>query len=306
MRSIRFSEYGGPEVLRVVEVDAPHAGPGQVRVRVRAAGVNQIDVKLRAGLMKDLMPLELPSGVGLDAAGVVDEVGEGVVGVSPGDRVFGSGSDTYSEHAVLTAWATVPRGLSDEEAAGYPVPVETAIRVLRQVGARPGQTLLVSGASGGVGSAVVQIAVDRGLTVLGTAGPDNQEHVRGMGAIPTTYGDGLVDRVRELAPDGVDAALDLAGSGVIADLVRLTGDPRRVLSIADFSAPGHGAQVSGQPEDPVAAYAEAARLFALGRLRIPVSASFPLGQAAEAHRRSGTGHTRGRLVLTVDQAGRSG
>lgn len=297
MRAVQFAEYGGPEVLGVVEVEEPHAGPGQVRVAVRAAGVNAMDAKIRAGVMREVMPVQLPAGSGHDAAGVVDEVGDGVDGVAVGDRVFGYGSSTYAERAVLSAWAPMPEGLSFEEAAGYPVPVETALRALDAVGARPGGTLVVSGASGGVGSAVLQIARERGIPVVATAGEDNQDYLRSLGAVATTYGPGLVDRVRRLAPDGVDAALDLAGSGVLGELVELTGDPARVVTIADPGAPAHGVVFTGEAEDPPAAFAEAARLFVEGAFTIPVQAAFPLERAAEAHARSAAGHARGRLVI---------
>lgn len=299
MRAVQFATYGGPEVLKVVEVDAPHAGPGQVRIAVRAAGVNQFDAKIRAGYLQDMQPLQLPSGTGGDAAGVVDEVGDGVSNAKMGDAVFGSGADTCSEYAVLTAWAGMPEGLSFAEAAGYPGPVETAIRILRQVGVQPGQTLLVSGASGGVGSAVLQIARDRGVTVIATAGTGSQDYLRSMSAIALTYGDGLVERVRALAPGGIDVALDLAGSGVIRELVELTGDPVKVLSIADFTAPEHGAQISSEPQNQSGAMAEAARLYTQGGFHIPVERSFPLDQMAEAHTQSAAGHARGRLIVTV-------
>lgn len=301
MKAMQHATYGGPEVLELVQVDEPHAGAGQIRIAVRAAGVNQIDWKIRAGLMKEMGPRPLPAGSGLDAAGVVDEVGEGVADVAVGDRVFGSGSDTYSEFAVLTAWALMPAALSFEEAAGYPVPVETAVRILRQVGVQSGQTLVVSGASGGVGSAVLQIAKDRGINVIATAGADNQDYLRSLGATATTYGEGLVDRVRQLAPAGVDAALDLAGSGVVPELVELAGDPQKVLSISDFSAPEHGAQVSSQPEDATGAFAQAARLFSQNAFHIPVEKVFPLTQAAAAQAQSALGHSRGRLVLRVSE-----
>jgi NADPH:quinone reductase-like Zn-dependent oxidoreductase len=296
MKAVQFAEYGGPEVLRLVDVEKPHAGPGQLRIAVRAAGVNALDWKLRTGGM---MKPPLPSGTGLDAAGVVDEVGEGVTGVAVGDKVFGAGSATFAEYAVLTEWAAMPDGLSFEEAAGYPVPVETATRILAQIGAKAGETLLVSGAAGGVGTAVVQIAVERGLRVIGTASARNQDYLRTFGAEPTTYGDELVERVRALAPDGVDAALDLAGSGVIPELIELTGDPGRVLSIADFSAPRHGAQVSSGPGDRVGAFTEAARLFAAGTFRIPVDRTFPLAEAAAAQQASQDGHVAGRLIVTI-------
>lgn len=149
MRKVSFSEYGGPEVLRLVDVEEPHAGPGRIRVAVRAAGVNPVDWRIREGQFRDRRPLDLPAGTGFDAAGVVDEVGEGLEGeVAVGDRVFGLGTETYAEFAVLSHWARMPEGLTFEEAAGYPSVTETALRILRQVGVRPGQTLLVSGAAG--------------------------------------------------------------------------------------------------------------------------------------------------------------
>ena len=299
MRAVQFAEYGGPEVLQVVEIEEPHAGPGQVRIAVRAAGVNGIDWKIRSGFMAGQIKLALPAGTGKDASGVVDEVGEGVTGVAVGDAVFGSGPATFAEYAVLSSWAAKPADLSFAEAAGFPVPAETAIRILDQVGVQPGQTLLVSGATGGVGSAVVQIARQRGITVVGTASARNQDYLRSLGATATTYGGGLVERVRALAPDGVDAALDIAGSGVIKELIELTGDPSTVLSIADFSAPELGAQVSSSASNPAAAFAEAARLFDEGALRLPVEKTFPLDEAAQAQAVSAAGHTVGRLVVTL-------
>ncbi|MER7674552.1 NADP-dependent oxidoreductase [Kitasatospora sp. NPDC096128] len=297
MKKVGFAAFGGPEVLRLVDAEVPRPGPGRIRIAVRAAGVNPVDWRLREGQVLGAHPIELPAGVGLDAAGVVDEVGAGVEGVEVGDRVFGEGVDTYAEFAVLSAWARMPEGLTFEEAAGYPSVVETALRVLHEVGVRSGQTLLVSGASGGVGSAVLQIARDRGITVIGTAGAANQDYLRGLGALATTYGEGWVERVRQLGR--VDAALDLAGSGVIRELVELTGDPRKVVSIADLAAPGLGVRFSGVAGSVPAALAEAADLIARGRLHIPVDTSYPLAEAAAAHADSRAGHTRGRRVIVV-------
>ncbi|WP_432106533.1 NADP-dependent oxidoreductase [Streptomyces sp. AA1529] len=297
MRKVSFAEFGGPEVLRLVDAEEPHAGPGQVRVAVRAAGVNPVDWRIREGQILRAHPIELPAGVGLDAAGVVDEVGEGVEGVGAGDPVFGEGADTYAEFAVLTAWARIPEGLTFEEAAGYPSVVETALRIIREVGVRPGQTLLVSGASGGVGSAVLQIARDRGIAVIGTAGAANQDYLRGLGATATSYGAGWAERVRRLGR--IDAALDLAGAGVLAELVELTGDARKVVSIADLTAPEFGVRFSGTAGSVPAALAEAGRLIAQGKLHIPVEKSYPLAEAAAAHIDSRAGHTRGRRVLVV-------
>ncbi|CAL9387658.1 hypothetical protein SUDANB145_01202 [Streptomyces sp. enrichment culture] len=297
MRKVSFAEFGGPDVLRLIDAEEPHAGPGQVRVAVRAAGVNPVDWRIREGQVLGAHPTELPAGVGLDAAGVVDEVGAGVEDVEVGVRVFGEGSDTYAEFAVLSAWARMPEGLTFAEAAGYPSVVETALRVLREVGVRPGQTLLVSGASGGVGSAVLQIARDRGIAVIGTAGAANQEYLRSLGAVATTYGEGWVERVRRLGP--VDAALDLAGSGVLRELVELTGDPRKVISIADLGAPEHGVRFSGVAGSVPDALAEAVDLIARGALHIPVERSYPLAEAAAAHADSQAGHARGRRVMII-------
>jgi NADPH:quinone reductase-like Zn-dependent oxidoreductase len=300
MKAVQFKEYGGPDVLAVADVAEPHAGSGQVRITVRAAGVNAMDWKIRQGYMKDQMPLDLPAGVGLDASGVVDEVGEGVAGVAVGDSVFGSGpGSAYAQFAVLQNWAAKPEAMSFKEAAGYGVPVETAVRILGEVGVQPGQTLLVSGASGGVGSAVVQIAVNRGITVIATGSAANQDYLRELGATATTYGDGLVGRVHDIAAEGVDAALDIAGSGVIDELIELTGDPAKVLSIADFSAAQKGAKVSMAAANQKAAYTEAAELFEAGKFTLPVEQTFTLEQAGAAHQASAAGHVRGRFIIAV-------
>jgi NADPH:quinone reductase-like Zn-dependent oxidoreductase len=297
MRKVSFAEFGGPEVLQLIDAEEPHAGPGQVRIAVRAAGVNPVDWRIREGQSLSAHPITLPAGLGLDAAGVIDEIGAGVEGFEVGDRVFGEGASTYAEYAVLGAWARMPEGLTFEEAAGYPSVVETALRIIAQVGVKPGQTLLVSGAAGGVGSAVLQIARDRGITVVGTAGAANQDYLRSLGALATTYGEGWVERVRGLGR--IDAALDLAGAGVIRELVELTGDPQKVVSIADLGAPQLGVRFSGVAGSVPDALAAAADLIARGGLRIPVEKAYPLAEAAAAHIDSRAGHTRGRRVIVV-------
>ncbi|MFF4528433.1 NADP-dependent oxidoreductase [Streptomyces sp. NPDC001407] len=297
MKRVSFAEFGGPDVLQLTDAEEPHAGPGHIRIAVRAAGVNPVDWRIREGQFQKVRPIALPAGIGQDAAGVVDEVGEGVEGVGIGDHVFGRGASTYAEFAVLSAWSRKPESLTFEEAAGYPSVVETALRIIREVGVRPGQTLLVSGASGGVGSAALQIARDRGITVIGTAGAANQDYLRGLGALATTYGEGWADRVRQLGQ--VDAALDLAGSGVIRELVELTGAPRKVISIADLGAPKLGARYSGVTGDVPQALAEAADLISRGKLHIPVEKAYALAEAAAAHIDSHAGHTRGRRVIVV-------
>lgn len=300
MKAVQFSEYGGPEVLRVVEVAEPHAGPGEIRIAVRAVGVNPSDWKRRAGLYRDFEEVTFPSGVGVEASGVVDEVGSGVANVAAGDAVFGYGANTVAEYALLTHWAQKPEELSFEVAGGLPVIVETASRSLEEVGVKSGETLLVSGAAGGIGSAAIQLARHRGITVIGTASSQKHDYLRGLGAVPTSYGPGLAQRVRELAPEGVDAALDLAGSGIIPELIGIVGEPSRVLSVADFAAERYGAKFShGPPKDPERVFADVARLCSAGLFRLRVERIFSLEQAAEAQKTSAGGRVTGKLVIAI-------
>jgi NADPH:quinone reductase-like Zn-dependent oxidoreductase len=298
VRAVQFSDYGGPEVLRVAEVDEPHAGPGQIRIAVRAASINPIDWKRRSGMFAGETPLEQPEILGNDASGVVDEVGDGVDGVAAGDEVFGftaGGHGSNAEYAVLDRWAHKPAEVSFEEAAAWPVAVETSARVLDLLG--DGQTVIINGAAGGVGSAAVQIARERGLRVIGTASERNHEYLRSLGAEPTTYGDGLPERVRELG--GADLAFDAVGFGAIPALIEITGSPDKVVTIADYSAGQYGVRVSGGASDPSADYAlgVAAELAAAGKFKLPVARTFSFDEAAEAHRASEDGHVRGKLVL---------
>ncbi|MEO5796909.1 MAG: NADP-dependent oxidoreductase [Rhodoferax sp.] len=299
MKAVRFYSYGGPEVLKIEGVDLPQPGAGEVRIAVKAAGVNPIDWKLRSGYLHAMMPLAFPAGVGFDAAGVVDAIGEGVTGVSVGDAIFGKGHATMAEYAILDEWAHKPDGLSFEEAGGYGVAVETATRIIAQVGVKPGETLLVSGAAGGVGLAVIQLAKAAGIRTIGTASEQKHDYLRSMGAIPTAYGPGLAERVAALAPAGVHAALDIAGSGILPELVAITGDSSKVLSISDISAPEHGVKTSFENIDATPALARAAALFTAGSFTLPVERTFPLDQVAAAHELSAQGRVTGRLVITI-------
>jgi NADPH:quinone reductase-like Zn-dependent oxidoreductase len=299
MKAVMFSDYGGPEVLQVAEADEPHAGPGQVRIAVRAAGLNPIDWKARSGMLREMMPVSFPAIDAREAAGVVDEVGpEGMAAI--GDEVFGFAvGGAAAEYAILDALAGKPPGLSWEEAAGLPVAAETSVRVFKVLGGLgAGQTLLIDGAAGGVGAVAVQMAVARGARVIGTASEGNHDFLRSLGAEPTTYGPGLVERVSALAPDGVDLAFDTAGAGGVPDLIALTGDPARVATIADFGAAALGVKVTGGGDGrAVEALAEAAELIQAGRLQVPVQQIFTFTEAAEAHRVSQDGHVRGKLIL---------
>src|SRR4051794_35675296 len=247
MKAVTFTDYGGPDVLHVAEAEEPHAGAGQIRIAVRAAGVNPIDWKARSGVLRDAMPVQFPAIDGREAAGVVDEVGDGVTGVAAGDEVFGFAvGGAAAEQAVLDDFARKPGSMPWEEAAGLPVAVETSVRVFTMLGGLgEGQTIVINGAAGEVGVAAVQLARARGARVIGTASERNHDFLRSLGAEPTTYGDGLVERVRALAPDGVDLAFDTAGKGGVRDLIELTGDPARVATIADFGAAGLGVKVTG-------------------------------------------------------------
>lgn len=300
MKAVRFSRFGGPEVLEIVDVPDPRPGPGQLRIEVRAAGVNASDWKKRQGLLDP----DLPQTLGYEAAGVVDVLGEGVSGVAVGDRVFGFSSDgaAQAELAVLSVWAPIPASLDFAEAATLPSAVETAARALDQLGVADGNLVLINGASGNVGSAAVQLAGARGAAVIGIAGPANHDYLRAVGAEPVAYGEGMVDRVRALAPDGVDLALDVAGSGVLPELTELAGGrPEHVLTIADYvGAERYGVRFSrGDTGRALYVLGEIGELIESGRFILPTVQTFPLADVELAHR-AGEEGVRGKLVLVVD------
>jgi NADPH:quinone reductase-like Zn-dependent oxidoreductase len=299
MRGLQFTEYGSAEVLKLADAPEPHAGTGQLRIAVRAASVNPVDWKVLAGTMSGGQPLAGTGYLGRDAAGVVDEVGEGVTGAAVGDEVFGLGQNTQAEYAVLDAWAVKSPSIDWAVAAAAGVAGETSERALRLLGVQGGQTLFVDGGAGGVGAVAVQMAVvARGLRVIASASEANHDYLREIGATPVLYGEGVVDRVRAAAGGGVDAVFDVAGKTPAEELVSLVAEPSRVVSIANFAAARAGARVTGGGADgrPMAAMAEVAELLAQNKLVIKVQ-TFPFDRAAEAYRISESGHGRGKLVL---------
>ncbi len=298
MKAAQFSEYGGPEVLRVAEAPEPHAGPGQVRIKVKASSVNPMDWKIRAGYLAEDKVLPEPVVVGFDAAGYVDEVGEGVTDASVGDEVFGQGRAANAELAVLNAWALKPSSVDWAVAAAAGVAGETAVRGLNLLGVGPGSTLFVDGGAGGVGAIAVQVAVARGASVVASAGDGNLDYLREIRATPVVYGSGVVERVRAaVGRDQVDAVFDVAGKTPVEDLVALAPEPAQVVSIANFNVGDSGVRVTGGGEgDPKAALREIAGHLEHSRVVIKVQ-TFPLDRVAEAHRISQGGHLRGKLVL---------
>ena len=309
--------FGGPEHLELVREDVPDPGPGQVLLQVRAIGVNPYDAKSYSGAF-GADPARLPLRLGSEAAGVVVAVGpdvatgtaEGPAGpVRPGDEVIAFRiAGAYAERVVVPVTALVPKpaAMPWDEAAGLMLTGATAVHALTVVGATAGETVLVHGAAGGVGMATVQLAVERGVRVVGTASPATHDLVRDLGAEPVEYGPGLADRVRALAPQGVDAAVDTVGTDEAIDVsVELVGDPGRVVTIAGFArgAERGVVRIGGGPgADPGTAIRDASRLelvraVAEGALRVVVAASFPLDQAAEAHRAVLGRHRPGKIVL---------
>ncbi|WP_369241257.1 zinc-binding alcohol dehydrogenase family protein [Streptomyces sp. R21] len=304
--------YGGPEALAVIDVTVPEPGPGQVRIVVRAAGVNPFDHKMYSGAF-GADPSNLPMRLGVEAAGVVTAVGADATGpagsVEVGDEVIAyRAPGAYAAELVVPASSVVPKpaGLSWEQAGGLMAAGVTAVHVLEAIGLRKDESVLIHGAAGGVGLTAVQLAVARGATVLGTASPAKHDLLRDLGAIPIAYGPGLADRVRAAAPEGVHAAADLVGTDEAVDVsVELVADRSRVATIAGFE---RGAQAGikllggGPGADPGTAIRDAARLqlteaAEAGRLRVLIAASHPLREAAAAHLQIMTGHTTGKIVL---------
>jgi NADPH:quinone reductase-like Zn-dependent oxidoreductase len=298
MFALHYTEYGGPEVISLGEAPEPHAGPGQIRIVVRAASINPIDSKIRSGRYAQGKPLEGTGYLGFDAAGVVDEVGEGVTDVAVGDDVFGRGKNTQAEYAVLDTWVPKPAAVDWAVAAAVGIVAEAAERGLRLLGVTAGSTVFIDGGAGGVGSVATQIAKARGATVIASASEANQDYLREIDAIPVVYGEGMVHRVRGLGVDKIDAVFDTVGKTPIEDLISLAPEPSQVVSIANFTAGAAGARVTEGRGDsqPRKALAEAAELLQEGKLVIKFQ-TFPFDRAAEAYQISQSGHARGKLVL---------
>ncbi|QYN33782.1 NADP-dependent oxidoreductase [Pseudonocardia sp. DSM 110487] len=297
--AVQFSEYGTSDVLRVVDVQPPAPGPGQVRLAVRAAGVNPADWKTVQGWMRDQFPLELPAGLGFDVAGVVDALGEGVAEFRVGDEVLGMAlTGSYAQFALADSGALVakPATVPWEVAGSLASGGGTAWTALDRLKVTEGETVLIHAAAGGVGTFAVQLAVARGARVIGTAGERNHDRLREFGAIPVTYGEGLVERVRAVAPNGVDAVFDASGRGEIPDSIELAGGPDRVLTIVAFDAADTGIQLHvGHAGTQV--YREVLRHVEDGRLRVPISRTYALTEAAAALDESRAGHVSGKLVI---------
>ncbi|MFD6100749.1 NADP-dependent oxidoreductase [Nocardiopsis flavescens] len=282
MHAVRFAEYGPPSVLTVVEADRPEPGPGQVRVAVKAAGVNPFDLKVRSGAMRFGT---LPRVPGAEVAGTVDALGEGVSDTAVGAAVAGwAATGGYAEYALLETYAPKPEELDWAQAAALPVAGEAALRALEELAPHAGETLLVHGASGTVGAVAVQFAVAAGVGVVGTAGPANLERVRGLGAVPVAYGPGWADRVRAAAPRGVDAVLDAAGHGILPQAVELRGGTaERVLTLVDGAAQELGVRFSSGGGRSTQVLRTLFRAQAEGRLVLPDPRLMSLANAAQAH-----------------------
>lgn len=293
--------------METAEVDDPKVGPDSVLVRVKAAGVNPVDWKIVAGFLDRIMYVHFPLVPGWDVSGVVEAVGLDAPEYSVGDEVFGYVRKDEVQHgtyaqlvaAPVRTLAPKPASLSWQQAAGVPLAGLTAWQSLARVAVAAGDTVLVHAAAGGVGSFAVQIAVAMGARVIGTAGEHNHDFLRSLGAEPVTYGEGLADRVRQLAPEGIDAAVDYVGGGTVAVSQELLKDRSRVASIADAEVKQRGGHhVWVRPDS--ADLAALARLADAGKLTVHVDRALPLAEAAEAFRIGKTGRTRGKIVLEVD------
>ncbi|WP_432827166.1 NADP-dependent oxidoreductase [Dactylosporangium sp. CA-092794] len=316
MKALQFDRFGSPDVIVLRDVGKPEPRPGQIRIAVRACGLTPADWVVVDGLFADRLP-PLPRGLGLEIAGTVDALGEGVTGVAIGDRVFGPATFDgptagAAEYALMAAWARIPDGVTAEQAAALPMAAETAWRALDDLGVQPGELLLVHGAGSTVGEAAVRFALHRGVRVIATAGPTRAAALEAIGAQVTGYGDGMAERVTALAGGRVDRALDAAptggridradqaspAGGALPTLIGLTGDPDRVLTVSDFAAAAElGARVT--TEIRYDHMGEFARLAGEGVLVVPVARTYTLDQIHEAAELSQSRRPGGKLMLVL-------
>jgi NADPH:quinone reductase-like Zn-dependent oxidoreductase len=302
MKAVRFDEYGGVEVLKVVEVPRPVPGPGEVLVQVKAAGINPGEAKIRDGLLHERWPATFPSGEGSDLAGVVAEVGPGVTGVAAGDEVIGytDSRSSQAEYALVEAEHLTPKpaAVPWAVAGGLFVAGATAFAAVRAVDLAPGDTVVVSGAAGGVGSVAVQLARRTGATVIGLAGEANHQWLTDHGVVPVSYGEGVADRIRAAAAK-VDAFIDTYGAEYVELALELGVEPTRIDTIANFPAiEKYGVKGEGNAAGASAAVlAELAGLIAAGELELPIAATYPLAEVQAAFRQLEPGHIRGKIVL---------
>lgn len=302
-KAVRFTEYGDVDVLDVVEVDRPVPGPGQVLVEVVAAGINPGEAMIRRGLLEDRFPTTFPCGQGSDLAGIVAELGDGVTGFAVGDEVLGFTDKraSHAEYVLAEADRLVPRpaNVPWEQAGALYAVGTSAYGALRAVAVTHGETLVVSGAAGGVGSLVVQLAKRAGATVIGLASEPNHAWLSAHGVLPVTYGQGVADRIRAVADGTVDAFIDTFGDSYIELALELGVKRDRINTIIDFAgAAKHGTKAEANANTANAAVlADLAALIADGDLEIPIAGVYPLDAVRDAYRELERRHTRGKIVL---------
>jgi NADPH:quinone reductase-like Zn-dependent oxidoreductase len=303
-KAVRFEQYGGIEVLRVVEVDRPVPGPGQVLVRVVAAAINPGEAHIRTGALHDRWPATFPSGQGSDLAGVVAETGAGVEAFAAGDEVIGFTDNraSHAEFVVVEATDLIrrPADVPWEQAGTLYVAGTTAYAAVRAVAAGPGDTVVISGAAGGVGSIAVQLARGTGANVIGLASEANHGWLTAHGAIPVAYGEGVADRIRAAAGGRrIDAFIDTFGADYVQLALDLGVVPERIDTITDHRATEkYGVKTDGNSAAGNAqVIAQLAGLISAGRLEIPIAATYPLEQVRDAFRELERRHTRGKIVL---------
>ena len=302
-QAVRFKQYGGVEVLDVVEVQKPEPAPGQVVVAVRAAGINPGEAMIRSGALHARWPATFPSGQGSDLAGTVDAVGPDVSEFAVGDEVLGFTDDraSHAEFVLVPASQLTPRpgGVPVAAAGALFVAGTTAYAAVRAVGVSPGDVVVVSGAAGGVGSLAVQLARNAGATVIGLAGPANHDWLREHGVVPVAYGEGVADRIKEATGGRVDAFIDTYGAGYVKLAIDLGVAAKRIDTVIDFAAAEEfGVRTDGSGTAASAlVLAELADLIERGRLEVPIARSYPLADVRDAYRELERRHTRGKIVL---------